>query len=178
MHYLASNFAHVNGIIVSTAASIFIFVTWVFPSLQKNPHTGIRTLRFQAENKKQGYFRRAVAWRIQMMAHFTLAFRSIGWATISQCLILPRVSCALPLKNLFTTTFQTSSSLPQLHKGEVHIYKEHSLIWLPACSSPYSFLKQKFPELQIAVPQRWKADRVYCFLLIKQLKRHAVTLEQ
>lgn len=35
MHYLASNFAHIDRIIISTATSIFILVTWVFPSLGK-----------------------------------------------------------------------------------------------------------------------------------------------
>lgn len=40
--------------------------------------------------------------------------------------------------------FQTSSSVPQLREGEVHIYKGQLLIWLPACSSPYSFLSRSF----------------------------------
>lgn len=35
MRYLASNLAHINRIVISTATSILILVTWVFPSLEK-----------------------------------------------------------------------------------------------------------------------------------------------
>lgn len=35
MCYLASNFADINGIVISTATSVLILVTWVFPSLGK-----------------------------------------------------------------------------------------------------------------------------------------------
>lgn len=49
MRYLASNLAHINGIVISTATSIFILVTWVFPSLKNKPQTDIRirTQRFK-----------------------------------------------------------------------------------------------------------------------------------
>lgn len=33
--YLASNFTHINWVIVTTAAGVFIIVSWVFPSLKK-----------------------------------------------------------------------------------------------------------------------------------------------
>lgn len=162
MHYLASNFTHINWIVISTAASIFIFVTWIFPSLKKKnqpnkpekPYAN-KNSPVSRGNKKQVYFRHAIASKIQGMAHFTQAFRSSGWATISlvparavwiqtKRSYLAKVNCSLLLTNHFSTTFQTSSSIAQLHKGKVHIYKEHSLIWLPAYSSPYSCLNRSF----------------------------------
>lgn len=42
MRYLASNFADINRIVISTATSIFILVTWVFPSLKKKPQTNTK----------------------------------------------------------------------------------------------------------------------------------------
>lgn len=52
MHYLASNFAHINRIVISTATSIFILVTWVFPSLKKNPKPTSKSTIHKNENSQ------------------------------------------------------------------------------------------------------------------------------
>lgn len=34
-YYLASNFTHINWVVITTTASVFVIVSWVFPSLKK-----------------------------------------------------------------------------------------------------------------------------------------------
>lgn len=160
MYYLASNFAYINWIIVSTAASVFILMAWVFPSLQKRKRKKKKTTskslhmlnRDSRRSKRQVYFMHAIPLKIQVMVHLALTFTPSNcitalWLPVNavsiQVLIQPKVNWSFPLPNPLTT-FQTSSQIKQPHKGEVHIYKECSLIWLPACSSPYSFLNRSF----------------------------------
>lgn len=56
MHYLTSNLAHVDGIVISTAASAFILMPWVFPSLQKQSKSPTLSEFCLKKKQKAGLF--------------------------------------------------------------------------------------------------------------------------